>query len=246
MDTFRVLGPVTAVDRAGAVLPLRAAKMRMLLGILLARANTRVPADTLLGTLWPHRQPRSARANLQTYVSRLRRVLPTATGRRRLILERAGYRLIVQPGELDLHLFEELAARGLRELADGQPARAAETLHRARELWRGEPFEDVPDAAGEAFVQRLRELRWLVRESLVQARLRLGGGAELVAELQTMVTEAPLRERVWLLLMQALLDGGRRAEALACYQRLYRLLGAELGIEPGDELRQLHHQILTG
>jgi DNA-binding SARP family transcriptional activator len=121
-----------------------------------------------------------------------------------------------------------------------------ETLRRACGLWRGEPFEDVPEAAGEAFVQRLRELRWIARESLVQTRLRLGADAELVAELQAMVAEAPLRERLWLLLMRALSGCGRRAEALASYRRLHHLLAAELGIEPGDELRQLHQRILTG
>jgi DNA-binding SARP family transcriptional activator len=241
MTTFQVLGPVTAFDPSGAAVPLRAAKTRMLLGVLLVHANARVPADSLFAVLWPAGPPRSARANLQTYVSDLRRLL----GQQRLVLDRAGYRLLVRPGELDLHCFEELAERGRRELADGQPARAAETLRRAYALWRGEPFEDVPDAAGEAVVHRLREQRWLVRESLAQTRLRLGAAAELVAELQTMVAEEPLRERLWLLLMLALASSGRRSEALACYQRLYRLLDTELGIEPGDELRQLHQRILV-
>jgi hypothetical protein len=127
----------------------------------------------------------------------------------------------------------------------GQPARAAETLRRAGALWRGDPFEDVPDAAGAAVVQRLREQRWLVRETLAQTRLRLGAAAELVAELRAMVAEEPLRERLWLLLMLALSSSGRRSEALACYQRLYRLLDTELGIEPGDELRRLHQHILV-
>ncbi|HYQ69825.1 AfsR/SARP family transcriptional regulator [Actinophytocola sp.] len=243
MTTFQVLGPVTAFDSAGAPVPLRAAKTRMLLGVLLAHANTRIPADSLFAVLWPAGPPRSARANLQTYVSDLRRLLPG--GQQRLVLDRAGYRLLVRPGELDLHRFEELAERGHRELAGGRPARAAETLRRAGALWRGDPFEDVPDAAGAAVVQRLREQRWLVRETLAQTRLRLGAAAELVAELRAMVAEEPLRERLWLLLMLALSSSGRRSEALACYQRLYRLLDTELGIEPGDELRQLHQHILV-
>lgn len=245
MATFQVLGPVTAFDRAGAAVRLRAAKARTLLGVLLAHANTRVPADALLTALWPVRPPRSARANLQTYVSELRRVLPPACEQRRVVLDRGGYRLVVLPGELDLHSFEELAACGRRELLAGQLARAVDTLWRACALWRGEPFEDVPEAAGEAFVQRLCEQRWIVRESLAQTRLQLGADAELVAELAAMVAEAPLRERLWLLLMRALSGSGRRAEALACYRRLHRLLAAELGIEPGDELRQLHQRILT-
>lgn len=241
--TFQVLGPVTAVDRAGAAVPLHAAKTRTLLAALLAHANTRVATDALLGALWPHRPPRSARANLQTYVSALRRVLPR--GQKRLVHDRAGYRLVVQPGELDLHAFEELVSRGRRELAAGQPERAAETLRRACALWRGEPFEDVPHAADAAYVQRLREDRWHARESLVQIRLWLGANAELVTDLEAMVAEEPLRERLWLLLMLALSGSGRRAEALSCYQRLYRLLDVELGIAPGDELRRLHQRILV-
>jgi DNA-binding SARP family transcriptional activator len=243
---FRVLGPVSAAGRGGVALPLRAGKVRTLLGVLLANPNTRVSADVLVEALWPVRPPSSARANLQSYVSGLRRMLPPATGQRRLALDRGGYRLAVEPGELDLHSFEELAVCGRGQFLAGQLARAAETLGRACELWRGEPFEDAPTAVGEALVQRLRERYWTVRESLVETRLRLGEGAELVAELQAMVTEEPLRERLWLQLMLALSGSGRRAEALACYQRLYRLLDTELGIEPGDELRQLHQQILIG
>lgn len=243
---FWVLGPVAAFDRAGAALRLRAPKVRTLLGILLAHPNARVSADALVGSLWQGRPPRSAAGNLQTYVSELRRVLPPATGQRRLMLDRSGYRLVVQPGELDLHTFEELAERGRRQLVAGQLDLAVETLRRACRLWRSEPFEDVPNAPSEGLVQRLREQHWVVRESLAETRLRLGEGAELVADLQAMAAEAPLRERLWLLLMRALSGSGRRAEALACYQKLYRLLDTELGIEPGDELRRLHQRILAG
>lgn len=243
---FYVLGPVSALGRTGAAVPLRARKVRTLLGVLLAHPNTRVSVDVLVDALWPGRPPRSAPANLQTYVSGLRRALPAAIGQRRLALERGGYRLAVEPGELDLHSFEELAACGREQFLAGELARAAETLGRACQLWRGEPFEDAPAAADEALVQRLRERHWIARESLAETRLRLGESAELVAELRAMVAEEPLRERSWLLLMRALSASGRRAEALVCYQRLYRLLDTELGIEPGAELRQLHQRILTG
>ncbi|GAA1295825.1 AfsR/SARP family transcriptional regulator [Saccharothrix xinjiangensis] len=243
---FRVLGSVAAVGRDGAELPLRAAKVRTLLGVLLAHADARVPADVLRAALWPDRPPRSATANLQTYVSELRRVLPPVARRPRLVLDRSGYRLAVRPGELDHHSFEALAGEGRRELAAGRPARAVEALRRACGLWRGEPFEDVPHVADEALAHRLREQHWVVRESLVETRLALGDRAGLVAELDAMIAAAPLREGLWLLQMRVLSDGGRRAEALARYRRLHRLLDTELGIGPGVELRRLHQRILTG
>jgi SARP family transcriptional regulator, regulator of embCAB operon len=242
---FRVLGRLEARARAGGTVPLCAAKPRTLLGVLLAHANARVSTGQIIEALWDDVPPRSASANVQTYVFQLRRDLPFVDGRTRLLLDRAGYRLTVRPGELDLQVFEELAERGCRELTSC-PDQATLLLRRAGELWRGEPFEDVPRAANEAFVQRLRERYWMVRETLAEIRLQVGESAELVGDLQAMVVEAPLRERLWELLMRALSGCGRRAEALACYQRLYRLLDRELGIEPGHGLRQLHQRILAG
>jgi len=237
---FRVLGPV---EVHGAAVGPR--KQRMLLAALLARRGGWVSTGHLAGVLWEDDPPRSATANMQTYVWELRRRLPpTKLGRPRVPREREGYRLLLDGGDLDVESFEDLAARGRRALAAGDVADGARFLAAALELWRGEPFEDVARAVPLA-VKQLREQRQLACEDLLDARLRLGEHREAVDDLYRLTAADPLRERPWTQLMLALYRCGRRAEALHTYRRLYHLLDNEYGIQPGVPARELHGRILA-
>ena len=174
------------------------------------------------------RSRRRAAKAIQVYVSALRKALGSA---RHVLETRApGYVLRVAPGELDLHVFEELLARARGE----EPAPRAATLRAALALWRDAPLADF---AYDPFVQteaaRLEELRQLALEERIEAELELGGGRELIGELQALVTERPLQERPRALLMRAFYRAGRQSDALDVFREGRRLLDEELGLEPG-------------
>ena len=188
--------------------------------------------------------PPRAVKRLQVALTRLRRALEPAG--LPLVSEAAGYRLRIEPGELDVDGFERSLADGRRALADANPHRAAAILREALALWRGEPFADV---AFEAFAQpeiaRLKELQIAAIEDRIEADLALGRHHELVAELERLVAEHPLREALRGQLMLALYRSGRQARALEAYRQSRHALAAELGLEPGPALQRLEHAILT-
>ena len=192
--------------------------------------------------LWDGAAPASATSVLRVYVSQLRRALP----RGRLLTERAGYRLVVHEGELDAGEFEHLLADGRRTLSDGNDRLAATLLTRALALWTGEAFAGL---AHEGFVRdeamRLEELRLQCVEARFEAELRLGGHDKLLPDLERLVAEHPVRERLRAQLMTALYRAGRQADALAHYREGRAYLAAELGLEPGAELRELERKILS-
>lgn len=237
---FRILGPLE-VRRDGARVALGGPRQRAVLALLLTRANATVPRDRLVDELWPDDPPASVVNVLQTYVSHLRKELPAG----RLATRPPGYALEVAPGELDLHRFEALAEAGRAALAAGDAAGAAEALRGALDLWRGPALADVVHAAfAEVEAARLEELRTAVREELVEAELARGRHAELVGELEALVAEHPLRERLRGQLMLALYRSGRQADALSAYRDARARLGDELGIAPGHALRELESAIL--
>ncbi|MFL6075912.1 MAG: BTAD domain-containing putative transcriptional regulator [Mycobacteriales bacterium] len=247
---FRVLGPLEARTGAGEVVVVGAGKQRTLLAVLLLHANRTVPADRLAAALWPRRAPRSAPGLLRTYVSGLRSALCLAQrpGLPRLVARHPGYRLDVEPADLDVLVFEELARRGRQAWAEGDAAGAATTFGEALRLWRGQVAEDVAvddDASREVLV-RLEERRLAVTEDWVDARLALGPDPDLLVLLQQLTEEHPLREHLWAQLMRALAGAGRRAEAVAAFGRLRGLMADELGLEPGAGLQELLRQILAG
>ena len=237
---FGILGPLRVV-RDGAPAELGPPRERALLALLLTRANVAVSRDRLIDELWPDDPPRSAVNVLQTYVSHLRRALPPD----RLLTRPPGYLLRVEPGELDLERFERLVEDGRLRLSAGEGERAAEALRAALGLWRGRPLEDV-DSAGFAAIEaaRLEEIRLAALEERIEADLLLGRHRELVAELEALVAEHPLRERLRGQLMVALYRSGRQPEALAQYRAARARLADELGIEPGRALRELEGAIL--
>jgi len=235
---FRVLGPLEVLDD-GRPLDLGAPRQRALLAFLLLHANEVVSTDRLAEALWSDEIPRTAAKAIQVYVSALRKALGSSRGA--LETRGPGYVLRVAPGELDLHEFERLLASARDEDARTRAA----TLRDALALWRGEPLADFEY---ESFVQpesaRLGELRQLAVQGRIEAEFELGGGPELIAELQAVVASRPLQERPRALLMRALYRAGRQSEALDVCRDGKRLLDEQLGLDLGHELRELERAIL--
>jgi len=233
---FRILGPLEVCDNE-RVLPLGGAKQRALLAILILHANEVVSVERLLDDIWGERQPASGAKALHVYVSQLRKVI----GDDRLLTRAPGYMLRLDPDELDVKRFQQL-----REQADtADPEEAGVLLREATSLWRGAPLADVAyESFAQSEIARLEELRTSAIEERIDADLALGGHAELVGELEALVRDHPLRERLRGQLMLALYRSGRQAEALRVYQDARRALVEELGIEPGKFLRELHQTIL--
>src|SRR5215831_12694117 len=240
---FGLLGPL--VIRAGGLpVVVSAGKQRVLLAALLLRANQVVPAADLAGFIWEGRPPGTARVTLQNYVKRLRQALGPA-GYERIVTRPAGYLIRVEPGELDVARFRQLAGAGQAAARAGSWERASSQLGEALGLWRGVPLADVPSAALRAAeVPRLAELRLAAAEARAEAELHLGRHAGVVGELQALVAAEPLRERVWELLMLALYRSGQQAAALAAYRQARRVLVDQVGIEPGPGLREMNQKIL--
>ena len=234
---FRILGPLEAVAD-GRTLALGGSRQRALLALLLTRANEVVSTDRLIDALWAERPPRTAANALQYHVSQLRRALAPDGA---IVTQDPGYLIRVEPEGLDLFQFERLVVDAERS----SPELAARLLRDALGLWRGPALADL---AHESFAQpeilRLEELRLGALDRRLEADLTLGRHAELVGELELLVREHPLRERVRAQLMRALYGSGRQAEALDVYRETRRLLVDELGIEPSPALRELEAAIL--
>jgi len=217
-------------------------KPRAVLAVLLLHANQPVSAERLALALWGEEAPSGAIKTVQVHVSRLRKALGDADI---LTTTAAGYCLRVLPGELDAERFERLVEDGRRALAEGRPEDAAATLRAALTLWRGPPLGDFAyEPFARAEISRLEEARLAALEARIEADLASGRHAELVAELQQLVAAHPGRERLAGQLMLALYRCGRQVEALEAYSDVRRALVAEVGVEPGPELRELQQSIL--
>lgn len=244
---FRLLGPV-AVVRDGVALDLGAAKQRALLAALLLESGRVIARHRLVGLLWDDRPPSSAAANVRTYAARLRALLhdPAGAGGSRLQRRPPGFLVEVGPAELDADRFAELVERGRRALAVGRFEEAATLLGSALALWRGGvAAEDL--APGDALATRLGvldELRVAVCEDDIDAQLALGRHSALVPRLCAAVAEHPLRERLWAQLIQARYRAGDVPGALDTFALARRTFVAELGIEPGRLLDDLHRAVL--
>jgi DNA-binding SARP family transcriptional activator len=233
---FRILGPLEVVDE-GRVLVLRGAKERAVLAFLLLHAGQVVSSDRLIDELWGEERPDSARQSLRVRIAGLRKAL----GPDRIATRPSGYQLSIERDALDLDRFQRLL--GESEAMD--PAAAAELLREAVELWRGPPLADFRyEPWAQAAIARLEELRLLALEKRIDAELAAGRHAQAAGELEALVLEHPLRERFRAQLMLALYRAGRGAEALDAYQSTRRRFVEELGIEPGQALRELERAIL--
>ena len=224
---LRLLGPIEA-SLNGEPVPLGTKKQRALLAILALHANTTVSTDRLVDGLWGDDPPASAAKMVQLYVSQLRRALG-ANGA--IATHGRGYELRVEPDDVDAARFERLIAEGA-----GREALA---------LWRGDPMPDVADepfAAQE--IRRLEELHLHAAELAIDRDLANGHSHEVLGELEGLIAEHPLRERLRAQQMLALYRSGRQADALGAYRNARETLVDEIGVEPGPELRHLHEQIL--
>ncbi|MGD9701750.1 MAG: BTAD domain-containing putative transcriptional regulator [Acidimicrobiia bacterium] len=243
---FRLLGPLEVVDDTGQLVEIRGAKLRTLLGALVLKAGQPLSSDHLADVMWGDSPPGAAANALQAQISKLRRILVAADGTSPLETRDGGYVLLVEPSAIDAHHFATLAALGRAHLEAGLPAEAAKALRDAIGLWRGPALADfVYDDFAETERVRLDEVRLAAIEDRVDADLALGNHDAVIAEIEVLVSESPLRERFWGQLMLALYRAGRQADALRAFQRVKERLAEDLGLDPGPELRRLEQQILV-
>jgi DNA-binding SARP family transcriptional activator len=237
---YRILGPLEVSDGVRSV-ELGGARARALLAIFLLQRNEVVPLERLREHLYGANQPATGAKSIQAHISRLRRAL----GADALRTRGGGYVLEVDPDDVDADRFARLLATGRAAATAGDAAGAERSFSDALALWRGSPLPDLAyhDVA-QPEITRLEDLRLACIEELFDARLSLGRHGEAVVELERLVAEHPLRERLVGQLMLALYRAGRQADALATYQAARRALVDELGIEPGRRLRELQQAIL--
>ena len=245
MTSLRILGPVE-VWQGEQRLALGGPRQLALLAFLLLHPNRAVSRDALIDALWgPARSDADNR--LQMAIARLRKALEPINGDAgaRLQTVKGGYLLTIAPGELDADAFHAAVHAGSRALEAGAPEQATKLLADALELWRGPPLAEVAfDDFAQPEIRRLEELRIRAFECRVDAQLALGRHAEVIGELESVLIEAPTRERTAGQLMLALYRCGRQADALDVYQRVRLALAQELGLEPGPALRTLQVEIL--
>ena len=236
---YRILGPLE-VEVEGPPLTVKGRKPRALLALLLLHRNEPVPPDVLIDDLWGESAPTTAANTLQVYVSQVRKIVSD-----RLITEGGSYRLRVEPDELDAERFERMIEEGSSALNRRAYREAAELLRDALALWRGPALADLRyDQFAQGEITRLEELRLAATENRIEAELGLGRQDHVVGELEALIAENPLRERLRGLLMLALYRSGRQADALDAYRAARQALVDELGLEPGPELRELEQAIL--
>ena len=238
-----LLGGLDVVDDDGVEVVVAGAKPRALLAILALHVGRVVPADQLVDALWGDDAPPGVRNGLQALVSKLRRAL----GSPGLVAIRGGgYALEVPTDAVDVHRYEQLVAAGRAAVEAGDLVGAVARFADADALWRGDPLADFTyDEFAAPAIGRLSELRLAVVEERVDVELALGRHRGATVELEALVTAHPLRERLRSLLMVALYRSGRQADALRVFQDGRLVLGEELGLEPGPELRRLEAAILS-
>ena len=237
---FRILGPLEVEQGSGA-LRVGGKKRQALLAVLLLHANELVPSEQLIDELWGDETPETAAKIIQNNVSQLRKLLEPGV----LLTRGSGYLLRVEPDQLDARRFERLVEEGRQALATGDPESASAKLREGLALWRGPALADFvyePFAKGE--IAGLEELRLAAIEYRIEADLALGRHADLVSELEALLVQHPLRERLRAHLMLALYRSGRQAEALEVYKRTRQQLIDELGIEASPALQRLEKAIL--
>lgn len=243
---FRLLGPLE-VTHDGEQLDLGRPKQRVVLAALLVNANRVVSLDRFAEYLWPAAPAGRSMGSLPVYIANLRRLVepqrPARTPPERIVTHPPGYLIRVAPGEYDAADFEELATQGSRHLAEGRPRAARRDLGEALALWRGPALAEFDFAAMDA--ARLDSLRVAALEDRIEADLALGAHTSVVGELEALVQDHPLRERLVGLLMVALYRSGRQAEALRAYAASRAYLADELGLDPGPDLRRLESCILA-
>jgi DNA-binding SARP family transcriptional activator/tetratricopeptide (TPR) repeat protein len=235
-----LLGPVELQvgDRPVDVGPLQ---QQLVLAALAMDAGRPVPLATLIARVWGEDAEPKTRSSAYAYLTRLRQVLTGAAPR--LVRRPGGYLLDIEPEQVDVGRFRWLV-RAARDGADG--SRRAELLDQAVELWRGPALSGLAGQWAARIRDRLEQERIDAVLAWAGARLAVGPGGPVVDRLRPLVEDHPLVEPAAARLIEALAGAGRTAEALDCYLTTRRRLVAELGTEPGAELRRLHQALLAG
>ncbi|GHH06513.1 BTAD domain-containing putative transcriptional regulator [Streptomyces lanatus] len=236
---YRILGVTQAEDDQGTVVPLAGPRLRALLTALALRPGHLTTPTTLIDEVWAGAPPHDAPAALQALIARLRRTL----GKDTVTSAPGGYRLTATKQDVDLYVFERLVHEGTSALDRGDPTTAAQTLTTALALWRGPALSDLPDRTATA--TRPESLRLEATRTRIEADLRLGRAHIAVPELKELTATHPYDEPLHALLIRALRDTARPADALAAYETARRALAEGLGTDPGPELRALHTDLLT-
>jgi DNA-binding SARP family transcriptional activator/tetratricopeptide (TPR) repeat protein len=235
---FGLLGPLRVIVD-GEPVPVTAGRDRVVLAVLLLNSGRIVGFGEHAAAVWDAEPPATARGQLQTCVSRLRRMLPDGVIR----TDPAGYGIVIGPEDLDAHVFLRLVETA-RSASDPDAARTA--YRQALDLWRGPACAEIDAPTVRQAAAMLDEGRALAIEDAIDLELSAGRARELLGELTAQVDRFPLRERLRGQFMLALFRSGRQAEALAEFRRTRDVLRDELGIEPGRELQELHRDILAG
>lgn len=236
---FRLLGPLEVIAPHGP-LEIAAGKQRALLALLLLHANRTVAREQLIDGLWGETVPDTAQKMVQIHVSHLRKALPEP----RLLTRGAGYALELSDDELDLTRFERAVADARRALTEKDARKARALLAGALALWRGPALAEFSEPFARHESARLAELRLEALKRRIEADLALGHHGDVVGELEGLIAEHPLRERLRSQHMLALYGSGRQAEALSSYQEFRKMLADELGIQPSASLRDLQGKML--
>jgi DNA-binding SARP family transcriptional activator/tetratricopeptide (TPR) repeat protein len=243
---FSILGPVQ-IRTPVTEITVAAPRERILLALLLLREGQLVPVQQVISALWDNNPPPTARAQVHSCVSRLRRLLRrTGLSEDLVVTEPAGYRIKVGPEDLDAALFATLVERGRAAAANSDLAGGRDELRAALALWRGRPLTDVDSDVVRAAAAHLDEQWTAAMAFCLDLELQLDLAEEILAEVADLVERYPHHEQFRGHLMTALARTGRRADALATFRRGRALLAEELGIEPGAELVDLHRRILNG
>ncbi|MGW1216856.1 AfsR/SARP family transcriptional regulator [Streptomyces sp. NPDC002499] len=235
---YRILGITQAEDTQGTPLPIPGPRLRTLLTALALHPGRLTTPDTLIEEIWSDTPPHDAPAALQALIARLRRTL----GKDAITSAPGGYRLTATPDDVDLFVFERLVHEGTTALSNDDPATAAHTLDEALSLWRGPALTDLPDRTA---ATRANALHLEATRARTEAALRLGRAQEVVPRLRELTTTHPYDEPLHALLIRALRDTGRTADALAAYETARHTLAEGLGADPGPQLRALHTELLT-
>ncbi|MEV7503829.1 AfsR/SARP family transcriptional regulator [Streptomyces sp. NPDC093018] len=249
---IQLLGPFGATIRRESIVP-TAGKPRQVLALLALHPGRVLPVSTLMEEIWGTKPPASALTTLQTYILQLRRRLATAmdpgasgTAKDVLATRHGGYVLQIEPACTDVHQYERLTASAQSAFEQNRDEQASATFSKALSLWQGPALVDVPlGPVLEIEVMRLEESRLVTTERRIDADLRLGKHARLIAELFELISRHPQHEGLHSQAMVALYRSGRQASALGVYRDLRTRLVEELGVEPSPQLQRLHQAILT-
>lgn len=239
---FNILGALECLTSDGEQLSIGGTVQERVLVVLLLSPDRVLPVSRLVEAVWDEEPPATAAHQVRKAVAELRRRLPG--GRDLIVTEGPGYRVVIEPGQLDLTVFSDLLTEARAQAADDLPETAVDTLREALALWRGPVLVGSGGSVVTAASAALEDRRLAALELFFELRLGLGEFSDLVADLRDLVAAHPFQETLCGQLMLALYRSGRQSEALAEYTRMRTLLVDELGVDPDGRLTALYEGIL--